>query len=153
KVSARQFSFIMARPMTNRELSEFLLRACHDLRTPLRGIRAHSELLVKDANAVPPADLPQPLGFITRGAKRMDLLVECLAAYGVALQTDPGTFQSAKMDVLLRAVLAKLSAPIHEAGAEVTYDELPRVQGNPDRLMNLLEQLIRNALDHRGTEP
>jgi len=32
----------------------------------------------------------------------------------------------------------------------VTYEELPRVRGNPDALIQLFEQLIRNAIDHRG---
>jgi len=68
----------------------------------------------------------------------------------VALQTDPSIFQSTRLDVLLRGVLMKLGKEIRESGAKVTYGVLPEVQGNPDRLMQLWENLLRNAIVHRG---
>lgn len=39
--------------VTERSTSEFLLRACHDLRTFLRSIRAHAELLLKSRKRRP----------------------------------------------------------------------------------------------------
>jgi len=54
------------------------------------------------------------------------------------------------MDVLLRLVLTKLDKDLRDCGAEVAYSELPIVRGNPDRLMQLFESLLRNALVHRG---
>ena len=138
---------------TNREISELLLRASHDLRTPVRGIGAHAELLLKNLNRpTQPGDFAQSLGFIVDGARTIDRLVDALAGYATALQTDAGTSQSTRMDVLLRGVLAKLQSALRENGAEVTYDELPRVNANPDRMMQLFEQLIRNTLDHRGQD-
>jgi signal transduction histidine kinase len=137
---------------SKKEASEFLMRACHDLRTPLRGIRTHAQLLLRDAGRTNAEDFGERLAFIVDGAKRMDLLVEGLAAYAVALDAHQASFQPLKLDVLLRSALARLEKPLREAGAEVTYDELPRVAGNPDRLTQLFEQLLRNAIDHRGAD-
>ncbi len=135
---------------SDREVSELLLRACHDVRASVRAVRTHSELVLRDAGVDRKSDLEQRIGFIVAGARRIDLLVDGLALYAVALQTEPASFQAVHMDVLLRSVLAKLRKELGAADAEVTYGELPQVPGNPDRLMQVLENLLRNALVHRG---
>jgi light-regulated signal transduction histidine kinase (bacteriophytochrome) len=131
------------------DVSEFILRACHDLRAPTRAVRTQAELLLRDPEARNSA-FEERLGLIIEGAGKIDLLLDGLAGYSVALQTNPASFQSAPMGVLLRSVLAKFSRDLPNSGAEVTYDDLPVVLGNPDRLMQVFENLIRNALVHRG---
>ena len=113
-------------------------------------MRTQSELLLRDPEASGNSALQQRLGLIVEGAGKLDLLLDGLAGYSVALQTNPASFQAAPMGVLLRSVLAKLTQDLRDCGAEVTYDDLPTVMGNPDRLMQLLENLLRNALVHRG---
>ncbi len=141
-----------ARPQSELELSDFLLRLCHDLRSPLRAIRAHTELLAKDWPGPRDPAAEERFGFVASGAQNIELLVDGLASYSLALKIDRNSFQPAQMDVLLRLVLAKLRNPLREAGAEVTYDALPVVSGNPDRLSQLFEILIMNAVRHRGAE-
>ncbi|HEY3826439.1 MAG TPA: ATP-binding protein [Bryobacteraceae bacterium] len=133
--------------MSDQDLSEFLLRACHDLRSPLRSIRAHAESIRKTPNR---ADLDQRLDFIIDGAQKIDLLTEGLTRYSIALQTDPALFQVTKTEVILRTALAKLEAEVREHNAEVTRDELPSVSCNPDRLVQVFENLLQNALRHGG---
>ncbi|HEY1243028.1 MAG TPA: ATP-binding protein [Bryobacteraceae bacterium] len=133
------------------ELSDFLLRLCHDLRSPLRAIRAHAELLRKGSDATAAPDSAQLLGFIISGAENIHLLADGLSTYSLALRIDAGSFHPAQVDVLLRLTLTKLRKELQECAAEVTYDPLPRVWGNPDRLSNVLESLILNAIRHRGT--
>jgi chemotaxis family two-component system sensor kinase Cph1 len=136
------------RSHTDREISEFLLRACHDLRASVRAVRTHSELFVREAGASPA--LADRLNFVVDGAKKIDSLVNGIAAYSVALQTDPATFQTTRLDVLLRSVLMKLNGEIRESGAKVVYEDLPEVTGHPDRLMQVLENMLRNSLAYRG---
>jgi light-regulated signal transduction histidine kinase (bacteriophytochrome) len=76
--------------------------------------------------------LGERLGLIVEGAKQIDSLVDGLAAYSVALQTDPASFRSISMGVLLRTVLMKLNRELSDCGAEVAYGDLPVVTGNPD---------------------
>lgn len=135
---------------SNLEISEFLLRACHDLRSPARAVRIHSELFLKQAGTDSDPALQERLGYIVNGTQRIDKLLDGLATYSVALRTNPASFQSIRMDVLLRSVLAKLSRELRESGAEVSYTELPTVTGAADQLMQVLENLLRNAIDHRG---
>jgi len=135
------------------DVSEFLLHACHDLRTALRAIRAHSDLLLKDRQAAQVAGLEERLAFIVDGARKIDRLTDGLASYSIGLQIQRGLFQSTPMNVLLRTVLAKLDRELRANDARVTCEELPRVAGDPDRLMEVFENLLQNALHHRGPLP
>jgi len=140
-------------PTTDRQASELLLRACHDLRTPLRSIRAHAELLLRSHETKQMPDIEERLGFIVGGARRMDRLVDGLASYSLALQIDKTSFHLTPMDVLLRTVLKRLEKELRDNEAEVSCKKLPRVWGDPDRLIDLLENLLANALRHRGQAP
>ena len=135
---------------SNRELSAFLLRACHDLRSSVRAIRAHAELLIRDAEKIAQPGFAERAAFIAGGVRQIDAMAEGLAGYAAALSTDPGSFQQVRTDVLLRTVLARIEKPLREAGGEITYDELPAIRGNPDRVVQLFEQLLRNVIAHRG---
>lgn len=140
------------KPDADREVSEFLLRACHDLRTAARAVRTHSELFARDAGETHDSKTEQRIGFIIEGTGQIDRLVNGMAAYSIALQTDAATFQPTRLDVLLRSVLMKLNGEVQQCGATVIYRDLPEVNGNPDRLIQLFENLLRNALVHRGPE-
>jgi two-component system, chemotaxis family, sensor kinase Cph1 len=136
--------------MSDRDLSEFLLRACHDLRSSLRAIRAHAELVQKIVQADEASGLDRNFAFIADGARRIELLTDGLSGYSIALQIEETSFQPTRMDVMLRTALAKLDREMRERGAEVTSGELPQVSGKPDRLAQVLEILLVNALRHGG---
>jgi light-regulated signal transduction histidine kinase (bacteriophytochrome) len=124
--SGREFGRLLefwrgTRPVSSGEdFREFLLRGCHDLRTPLRAVRANAELLLKHPEKRAGAGYEQILGFIIGGAEKIDSLVEGLSSYSLALHVEAGAFQPAPTGVLLRAVLAKLAAELSGSGAEVT---------------------------------
>ena len=134
------------------DLSRFLLRACHDVRSALRAIRVHTELMQRESPAGVPS-FDQHLGFILDGTRRIDLLTEGLAGYSIALQIDEGSFHPTRMGLVVRTALAKVEKELHEAGAEVITDELPVVSGNLDRLVQVFEILLRNAVRYRAERP
>jgi signal transduction histidine kinase len=136
------------RRTSDRDLSEFLLRACHDLRSSVRAIRAQAELLQRDGQTPDISDFERRLGFIVEGARRIDLLTDGLSGYSIALKIEDVSFQFSPMDAILRTALARLDKELREHGAEVTCGELPAVFGNPDRLAQVFENLLRNAVRH-----
>jgi light-regulated signal transduction histidine kinase (bacteriophytochrome) len=135
-------------PQSDAELGDFLLRACHELRGPLRAILAHSELLAQGGEKEQSASL----GFVINGAVQAGLSIDGVTEYCLALQIDRGTFQPVPMDLTLRAALAKLAAGLREIGGEVRYDTLPKVWGNLDRLIQLFEYLVDYGIRNRGAE-
>jgi two-component system, chemotaxis family, sensor kinase Cph1 len=130
-------------------LREFLLRACHDLRTALRAVRTNAELLLQTPEERERKQSEEILRFLVSGARDVDALVEALSNYALALHIQPSSY-AVSTGVLLRTVLAKLAAEIRDCAAVVTCDDLPRTIGDPDRLMQLFENLLRNAIKHRG---
>jgi signal transduction histidine kinase len=134
---------------SDRDLSEFLLHVCHDLRTSLRAIQAHAELLQRPVRAPETPAFEPHIGFIVDGARRIDSLAAGLSSYSIALQIEEASFQITRLDVTLRTVLARLDGELRVNGADVSCGELPSVFGNPDRLAQIFEILLHNALRHR----
>jgi signal transduction histidine kinase len=137
-----------AKTTADPQLSEFLLRVCHDLRAPLRAVRTNAELLARRSDSS--AAQGENLSYILEGAIALESLVSALSQYSLAMQIDESTFHPSPLDVLVRTVLAKLDPEIRKNEATVTCAKLPRVTGNPDRLMEVFHHLISNALRHRG---
>ena len=75
--------------------------------------------------------MEERLGLIVEGAKKIDLLLDGLASYSVAIQTDPASFRPTALGPLLRSVLMKLNQEVRDTGAQVAYGDLPVVTGNP----------------------
>lgn len=127
------------------ELSQFLLQACHDLRGPLRAIRTHAELLVRND-----AGREESVGFVVGGVTAAGKVVDGLTEYALALALDPASFHPVPLDVIVRAAMAKLAAQIRQSEAEIIYDSLPTVTGDWDRLQQLFEYLLDRALRQPG---
>jgi len=134
----------MMSPSAEYKMSELLFRTCHDLRTAVRSIQIQAQLLLKSGEAGKSADV------IVNSARQIDLLADGLTSYASALDIDEGSFQTVRMDVILRTVLAGLNQEVRANKAEITYGQLPSVRGDPDRLADLLRNLVGNALRHRG---
>jgi light-regulated signal transduction histidine kinase (bacteriophytochrome) len=130
------------------DISDLLFRACHELRTHLRSMHVRAQLVQKTGEKV-----PEFVGIVLDSSRKLDLLADGLTSYTTALDIDQSSFQPVRMDVMLRTVLAGLDQELRANEAEVTYSELPSVFGDPDRIADLLRNLIGNALRHRGEAP
>jgi signal transduction histidine kinase len=128
---------------------DFLLHLSHDLKSLLRAIRVHAELFAKEWAAGETGDFAHHLSVIVADTAKIETLANGLASYSIACQIDPSSFVLVSMEVLVRKVLAKLAQELRENGAVVTYDPLPRIRCEPDRIGQLLENLVHNALVHR----
>lgn len=137
---------------TDRNVSELLIRICHDLRTPIRSIRSHTELLRRDlgVNAVP--GFEEGFGFVAASAHALDHFIDRLAIYAAALGASSADAQPIPASALLRGAVAKLRSSLPGAAIQVNSGELPVVNANPDLLMRVFEELLRNAALFSGLE-
>ncbi|GEM_PF-2512405 len=122
-----------------------LSTASHELRTPLTGIRALSELLAEHEHASP--DARQMAVTINRESERLTRLVENIM--------DVARIQAGRMPCVPRPVM--LAPLLHDArtvleGARrgqsldvCVAGDLPVVWADPDRLRQVLDNLVDNA--------
>jgi signal transduction histidine kinase len=127
------------------------LHLSHDLKSSLRAIRVHAELFAKEWAAGETGDFVHHVRVIVDDTAKIESLANGLASYSIACQIETGSFVLVSMEVLLRKVLAKMAQELRENGGVVTYDPLPRIRCEPDRIGQLLENLVRNALVHRDS--
>jgi light-regulated signal transduction histidine kinase (bacteriophytochrome) len=88
------------------------------------------------------------LGNAIEGTKRMRRLLDDLLEYS-RVSTETGELSEVDMEKVLQAALGNLAALIRENGAIVSHDALPHVTGAPTQLMQLLQNLVDNALKYR----
>lgn len=136
---------------SNDDLNQFAYAASHDLQEPLRMISIYSELLQRKYAGEFDEEANQFISFVLNGAHRMEVLLKDLLAYSQAGSTE-GPAGPVDFSAALRQVLLNLQAAIGENGAVITWSGLPTIQAHQIRLVQLLQNLIGNAIKYRGTD-
>jgi len=135
----------------NRDLELFAYSASHDLQEPLRTIAISAQLIQRD---LPPDQFDQGLvQQINLASQRMnDLIQDVLAYIGVAkMEQEP--LPTIDTQRVLREVLERLNGSIMASEASVTSNELPLIAMHENRMAQVLQNLISNAIKYRSIEP
>ncbi|MCR5868726.1 sensor histidine kinase [Aquincola sp. J276] len=128
---------------------DFMSSVTHELRTPLTAIRGLAELM-RDEPGMPEAQRQQFLGIVVDEAQRLSRLVNQVLDLA---KIESGHARWLEEDVDLRA-LAQRSADavaelLRERGVRLSLalppDPLPPLVADPDRLMQVLVNLLSNA--------
>lgn len=132
---------------SNHDLQQFAYVASHDLKTPLRSISGFIQLLErKYAHSF--EEGAQSLINRTRDAtRRLEQLTDDLLAYA-RVNSDMTPFVVVDLNDVSTEVTHLLDAVITETGARVTVASLPSVRGARTQLVQLLLNLISNALKY-----
>lgn len=122
--------------------------ARHDLHEPLRKIASFGERL-----EIKYGDQLDETGqhYVSRmvdAASRMRALIDDLLTYSRTLSQDV-SLQDVDLDALMQTVADDLAGPAGEAGAEIIWQDLPRVRGDAACLHILLLNLVGNAVKFR----
>jgi light-regulated signal transduction histidine kinase (bacteriophytochrome) len=137
---------------SDNQWADFLDSLVHDLREPLRAINAYSQMLTEVVAECPGGESDRAVGEILAGASRMQTLLTGLSGLSLALhETDDSG--GASLQLAFNIVSAAMGNQIQACGASVTGAGLPRVCVKLERLVQLLENLLGNALKFRGEDP
>ncbi|MBC8074228.1 MAG: hypothetical protein IAG13_38265 [Deltaproteobacteria bacterium] len=136
---------------SNAELEQFAYVASHDLREPLRMVTSYTDLLARRYRGKLDATADEFISYALEGCQRMrQLIVDLLEYSRVDRQRSP---QLVDVEEAFTVACHDLAVPIARAGAVVTHDPLPRVRCTPSQLVQLLENLLRNAMTYRAERP
>ena len=138
--------------MSNKELEQFAYVASHDLQEPLRMITSFTQLLEKRYKGQLDVDADDYIGFVVDGAHRMKDLIDDLLEFS-RLNTEVREFEIVIMEIALEDVLRNLKPSIKESKAHITHDYLPTIMGDHVQIIQLLQNLVGNAIKFNGDEP
>lgn len=134
------------------DLQQFAYLVAHDLQEPLRMVASYTHLLAERYKGQLDADADEFLGYAVDGARRMQVLIADMLGYCRVDTAGLHPERLAANDLLAQALL-NLKPAIAESGARITHDDLPAITGDRTQLLQLLQNLIGNAIKYRGAEP
>ncbi len=137
---------------SNQELEQFAYVASHDLQEPLRMVASYTQLLERRYKDQLDETANEFIGYAVEGANRMQRLIQDLLAYSRVTSRGQG-FAEANLEEVLAEAKANLQAAIEETSAEITSDPLPVVKADYSQMLQLLQNLIGNAVKFHGEEP
>lgn len=135
---------------SNEELEQFIYTCSHDLTEPLRMVSVFTQLFKRKYEGAIDKDADEYISFICEGAGRMNTLINSLLIFfnvGKEKQ-DPGLVDC---NQVLDTVLAIMRDTIKKHKAKIEFGNLPVVMGKKVHFIQLLQNIIDNAIKFNGT--
>jgi signal transduction histidine kinase len=132
---------------SNRDLEQFAYVASHDLQEPLRKVASFCQLLQRRYSGQLDERADQYIAFAVDGAQRMQRLINDLLAFSRIGRITAG-FTEVDLNRVLSDVAAQLEGRSGE-DADISWSELPTVEGEEPLLTTLFINLIGNSLKFR----
>ncbi len=134
---------------SNEDLAQFAYAASHDLQEPLRMITSYLQLIAQRHQDQLDEEANEFIGYAIDGARRMRQLIVDLLAYSRIGQQNQGIGQ-VDLEKILQQVLFNLEVQIQEANITITHDPLPTITADKTQMLQLLQNLISNAIKFRS---
>ncbi|MCA8954207.1 MAG: hypothetical protein KDE27_32160 [Planctomycetes bacterium] len=133
---------------SNLQLQQFAFVASHDLQTPLRSISGFLQLL-EDAHGSSLDESSRDwIARSVRAAERMKHLIDNLLTYS-RIGSRAERFEAVDLDSTLETVTGLLHDLVAATEASITHEPLPTVEGDPNQLAQVLQNLLENAIKYR----
>ena len=134
---------------SNDQLEQFAYVASHDLQEPLRMVASYTQLLAKRYQGQLDSDADEFIAYAVDGCNRMQGLIRDLLAYSRS-GTNGKALRMISGEKALKEAIENLRATIEESGAVVTHDSLPTIMSDDTQLVQVLQNLVGNAIKYRS---
>ena len=136
---------------SNRELQQFAYVSAHDLQEPLRNVRRYIELFARKYQGLVDDEADAYISFAVEGAERLYTLLNDLLSFS-EVGAKATEFKPVSMQEVTEEVIGNLGQSIQECQAVITVDAMPEIYGDKAQLVQLLQNLLCNALKFRKEE-
>lgn len=133
---------------TNNDLESFSYSVSHDLRAPLRGVNAYTQIILEEYSSQFDVELKRLFLIIQNSAKRMDILINDLLAFS---RMGKRKVQKVTLDFdkQVRQVISELEGQ-DKIKAEILIGHLKPAEGDAALLYQVWMNLISNAIKYSG---
>ena len=139
--------------ISNEELEHFAYIASHDLQEPLRMVSSFLQLLKKNYESQLDGKAQQYIHFAVDGADRMRRLIMDLLEYS-KVGTDREIFADTDLNLIMQEVSSNFikQDEYNENEPVIIYPKLPVIYANSSQMMQLLQNLVGNAIKYKSAE-
>ncbi|NIP86020.1 MAG: GHKL domain-containing protein, partial [Planctomycetales bacterium] len=130
----------------------FAYAACHDLQAPLRRTQGFCELLRRRYEGQLDENADSYLEAIGASVRHMQTLITDLLNFSRA-GTKQLNLEMVSFQEVAQRAMDNLQAAIGEADGQVHVDPLPTLPADRTQMVQLLQNLIGNALTYHGSAP
>ncbi|MEN9612837.1 MAG: hypothetical protein RLZZ628_3651 [Bacteroidota bacterium] len=134
--------------MSYTEMEQFAYIASHDLKSPLRSIGSYAQLLKRKYRGKLDGTADEFIDFIVNGAQHMNEIITDLLEYARVDREKEMT--RTDFNRLMELICINLNEAIQTSGAQITVDKLPILMIQKSATVQLLQNLIENAIKFRG---
>ena len=134
--------------VSNEKLKSFARVASHDLQAPLRSIKGFGQLLKRRYGKTMDKNGNEFLDFITTNSQTMsDLIKEIL---NTSLLPSENTAEISPIDLnrIVTTVQLNLKTDIEKNQAQITYNNLPTIQGFRSDFIQIFQNFISNSIKY-----
>src|SRR5208283_3409123 len=135
----------------NRELDDFTYVVSHDLKEPLRTLQAFSNFLLQDYGDKLGPEGQEFISHLIQASRRLGALIDDLLALSRAGRV-LGTPQTFDLSEAVGTVRSDLASLLQRKNATMRIEgTLPAVVGDPQRVAQLLTNLVSNGLKYNNS--
>lgn len=134
--------------LLNQDLQQFNYAVSHDLKEPLRSIRAYSRFLSNSLREKLNEDEQSALNSLEQSVKRVDNMIDDLLSFATLGSGEKAMVQ-VNLNEIAALVQADLQVRIKENNAVIEVKELPTIQAHKGMMVQLFQNLINNAIKFR----
>ncbi len=139
--------------LANSQLESFAYSVSHDLRAPLRGMHGLAHALLHDYGAALDERARDYAQRIVLEATQLDQLIQDLLAYSRLTRIDV-TLEAVNVREVVETALHNLDGDIRDSRASIEIEpNLPKLKANRPVLIQVLTNLISNAIKFGGAQP
>ena len=137
---------------SNAELEQFGYIISHDLQEPLQTIANYTKLLERRYPDKLDAKASRYINYVVDGAQRMQTQIQDLLSYS-RLGRGQEPFELTDFNMVLAQALTNLQSSINQYQATVKASKLPILRADASQMVQLLQNLIGNALKYSNQTP
>lgn len=142
---------VAALEKSNMELQQFAYVASHDLQSPLRSISGFVQLLQSEYEGQLDAQADDWIRRTVESIERMQTLIKDVLTYS-RVDAQITRFHEVELSDVFKESVTALQGALSEHGGVIECGELPTIWGDRQQLVQLLLNLLSNALKYQGAD-